>query len=268
MTLTARLPLKPFLRGTAVAIAMAATCFGASAALPPFTLNPTAAGLAGPSFTGDNLLISDFSAVTFGAGTFTDTGYLSISAAQLGGTTLIPTGLNSTYGLYFKFTGAGTTTPGNPTTVATSGAFTSLDYTLYGYNGTAAFGFSGNTPTTTAAGSVALASGHLINGSVSTTPTVPNDGTYTPSANAKLTFAVAAGMQPFFVSPNPFYNLALTAFTNTTSEVQAFDGGFRIFQGGGSINFASTPPVPEPQTYAMLLAGLGAVGFVARRRRT
>lgn len=26
-------------------------------------------------------------------------------------------------------------------------------------------------------------------------------------------------------------------------------------------------PVPEPETYAMLLAGLGLMGFVARRRR-
>ena len=28
----------------------------------------------------------------------------------------------------------------------------------------------------------------------------------------------------------------------------------------------SITPIPEPQTYALLLAGLGAVGFVARRR--
>lgn len=36
------------------------------------------------------------------------------------------------------------------------------------------------------------------------------------------------------------------------------------FEGAGSISF--TAAVPEPETYGMLLAGLGMIGFMARRR--
>lgn len=38
---------------------------------------------------------------------------------------------------------------------------------------------------------------------------------------------------------------------------------------GGSYggNIVATP-VPEPETYAMMLAGLGALGFLARRRKS
>ncbi|MBB4846030.1 hypothetical protein HNP55_004584 [Paucibacter oligotrophus] len=34
-----------------------------------------------------------------------------------------------------------------------------------------------------------------------------------------------------------------------------------------NVNFSAVAAVPEPQTYALLLAGLGAIGFVARRRK-
>ncbi len=38
------------------------------------------------------------------------------------------------------------------------------------------------------------------------------------------------------------------------------------FTGNVQITAGLTPAVPEPQTYALLLAGLGAIGFAARRR--
>ena len=255
---------KTLLKRTALVLALASACAGASAAaLPQFTLNPagTTPALNGSSFTADNLLVSDYSTVTFASGTFTDTGFLSISAAQLAGSTFTPAGLNTDYGLYIAFTGSGTTVGTDPTTAPTIGTFTSLNYTLYGYNGTATFDFSGNTPTTSAMNPVALASGSLIRGSA---VTIPNgDGTFTPSGSAKLSMSTSS--TGFFSAPAPFYNLGLTAFANTSSQVEAFAGGFRIRQGGGSINFASA--VPEPGSYAMLLAGMGVIGFVARRRR-
>ena len=54
-------------------------------------------------------------------------------------------------------------------------------------------------------------------------------------------------------------------------------GGFRSAASGvlntdtagiASIHFAPAAPVPEPETYAMLLAGLGLMATIARRRRT
>ncbi|MET0520169.1 MAG: flocculation-associated PEP-CTERM protein PepA [Burkholderiaceae bacterium] len=249
------------LHRTAIATALAAACFHASA-LPEFTLDPSSAGLAGSAFTADNILISNYSTTTIDpGGSFTESGYLAVTAFQLGGTTFTPTGLNGSYGIYVAFTGSGTTAVGNPTTSALLGSFSSIDYTMYAYNGAATFGFSGTTPTENASGEIAIARGSLISGTVASIPS--GDGaTFNPSANAKLTLEV---LQPgFFPSPSPFYTMALTSFSNTTSEVQPFAGGFMIRQGGGSLNFAS--PVPEPTSLSMLLAGLVAAGFVARRR--
>ena len=50
------------------------------------------------------------------------------------------------------------------------------------------------------------------------------------------------------------YYLAVGGLTNGT-------------QGGIYTGAISVTAVPEPETYAMMLAGLGALGFLARRRR-
>ncbi|MDY0747605.1 flocculation-associated PEP-CTERM protein PepA [Paucibacter sp. R3-3] len=264
MNLKCRTQLPAVFRQTLLSIGLALASLSASA-LPSFTLDPSTIGLAGSAFTADNLLVSNFSTVLNGpAGAFTETGYLSVTGAQLGGGMAMAAGLNTGYGLYVQFAGAGHTTFGtDPTTGPTFGTLDSLTYTLYGYNGTATFGFdAGNMPMTTATGAIALASGMLVpgTGSVTTTPSAP---LFAPSANAILTMDGTAG-GAFFASPNPFMNQALTSFSNTSSQVSLINGGFTIRQGGGSINFSSA--VPEPESYALLAAGLAVIAFVSTRR--
>ena len=73
---------------------------------------------------------------------------------------------------------------------------------------------------------------------------------------------------------NPFGNLLVNSITFAAS--QGFSGG--LCGSGRCTNqsdyniinvmrAAPVSPIPEPQTYALMLAGLGAVAFVARRRR-
>jgi len=62
--------------------------------------------------------------------------------------------------------------------------------------------------------------------------------------------------------------------SDTTCKVMGFAGGscygFTTNENMATdvkFNFSITTTIPEPETYAMLLAGLGVVGIVARRRR-
>ena len=270
-----RLP-QALLRLSVLCAALGAAYSTSAQPLPPFTLNPPGSTppLAGTPVRADNIIISDFSTVRLTGPSFSDTGFLSVQSFQLGGTTVIAGGLNSTYGLFFEFSGTGSATAANPTTAPTFGQFSSLNYTLYGYNGPAAtFGFdAGDNPTTSvgAASRVALATGSLLPGSgQSSVGTTPQSPSFNAFASANLTFVPTAAAGSFFLDPNPFYNVAVSSFINSPSQVLplsgGFAGGFRITQGGGSVNFTS--PIPEPETYALFLAGLAAVGWTVRRRR-
>ncbi len=84
--------------------------------------------------------------------------------------------------------------------------------------------------------------------------------TFTGTGNSgfvfELTDASAAQLQSVF-SADLRVGLFATAANAT--------GGFETFFVG---NVASpVTPVPEPETYALMLAGLGVVGFMARRRK-
>jgi hypothetical protein len=258
----------PAFKRTLVGLALAAA-FSSAWALPQFTLNPAAVGLNGSAFTADNINISDYSGVTFSDAThFTDSGFLAVTNFELGGSVFTPPGLNSAYSLWFAFTATGHLTQGTAATLQTqqsSGLFDSLTYTFSGKNGTVTFGATPAGGTCSGcAGATLLAQGSLLQGGVGSTPLSPTS--WLPSAAADVTFAVASGASSFFQSPNPFYSLATSIFANTQSTV-VFNGsnGFTITQGGGHVNFTS--PIPEPDTYALMLGGLGVLGFLARRRR-
>ncbi|MEJ6004094.1 PEP-CTERM sorting domain-containing protein [Paucibacter sp. AS339] len=66
----------------------------------------------------------------------------------------------------------------------------------------------------------------------------------------------------------------VSAFKPTTSQYATTATGGGAYAPGGTMRYdlvtvegSAVAAVPEPQTYAMLLAGLAAVGFVARRRK-
>jgi PEP-CTERM motif len=61
---------------------------------------------------------------------------------------------------------------------------------------------------------------------------------------------------------NPVSLLAGTYTLQIKGTVAGLSGG----SYAGVLNIANPVPVPEPETYAMLLAGLGLMGFMSRRK--
>jgi PEP-CTERM motif len=74
------------------------------------------------------------------------------------------------------------------------------------------------------------------------------------SNNANLLIRVVAS----FTGESTQYDASRTTSTYGTSSTYRFD----MVTLSGDV-----APIPEPGTYALMLAGLGAVGFLARRRR-
>jgi len=251
----------------------------AKAATTPIdvTWNPSAIpGVVAPAFTFDNVLLNSYFTIdSNAAGTaYTQSGYLRLSVFFNDG---IPTSIPSAgfpsgtpYSLYMQFASTGTSTPGIPST----GTGTSLTYQLFGAPGVTLFTDNNSDGVFEVSGApaVQLASGSLASPGSTSITRDPVTGLLNPSAQVFATFVPNPAFSSFFVNPNALTTLDVTAaFTSTGSVITTLpgpNGGTRlsINGGGGNATFSSVSAIPEPDTYGMLLAGLGLFGFIARRK--
>jgi len=89
--------------------------------------------------------------------------------------------------------------------------------------------------------------------------------TFTDGSGNSGAFAIDGNGANFFTATGITGNF-LTFHTSLTSggadaDIVTDTRQIRLGQGG-------VTPVPEPETYALMMAGLAAVGFISRRRRT
>ena len=90
---------------------------------------------------------------------------------------------------------------------------------------------------------------------------------FTPLGNVVGPFETVIGNDvPFTLNPLRFNSNNESVFDSEDKEVFSDTTG-QIGMIGMTYHLGSLAPVPEPETYAMLLAGLGLLGLAARRRK-
>jgi hypothetical protein len=68
-------------------------------------------------------------------------------------------------------------------------------------------------------------------------------------------------------SVTPNIGFTFVPGSNNTSEAFVAYATTLGLEGAGNVSYSLTAPIPEADTYAMLIAGLGVIGAVSRRRK-
>jgi hypothetical protein len=107
-----------------------------------------------------------------------------------------------------------------------------------------------------------------LTGGVTYTMSYAISGNMRGAGNDTVDVAFGTASNTHVIGQYDALNTMSLSFTPTTSGSY----GFSFYNHGGDnqgaiLDQVTITAVPEPETYAMLLAGLAAVGFAARRRR-
>lgn len=115
--------------------------------------------------------------------------------------------------------------------------------------------------TNTGSASLALAAGKTAVSFLWGTPDSFNSVRINTNAGSQTFSATALGLTPLSTSNTASYvTFAVSGAATSITSIDFINGS------NGAFEIANVTAVPEPGTYAMLLSGLAAVGFVTRRR--
>ncbi|MFT7721323.1 MAG: PEP-CTERM sorting domain-containing protein [Roseateles sp.] len=206
------------------------------------------------------------------AGSAAFDGFNDLSAGRLGGAPALVAGVGSNV--------AGS---GDAVLKRLSGGFYPASFGLYSWSTDSAFGINVDSAVADL-GKVTLQTFISVDTSQGVTglssaaylPTLSfNGGTQKLAAEYTLT-PVSGGYDidgtPLTANPNnPNYGVFTWDLSGITTPITSFSVNFGITKHANALAFQldqnAVAAVPEPETYALMLAGIGMLGFLARRRR-